>query len=283
MTEIVRNSIDKEIPFGIPSVTPSSVVVKRGSVELTVPVENNSVKIPYEITRYDGKFSIEWTYEVEGKEYTSIDTHEVYTPYFTKDELKAWDADFALLGDSSLDRLEVIIRSIIEAATGQNFGLEYGKVSFRGNGAQVIGLPKRLVKAERLGDASGELLEHWIRSDGDGWVLRVNTQVSWVDAMTTTNPIANPFAQRGKFNQDRNYTLEGVFGYTNIPADITLAARILAEDYGCDESLWRDRYVDNIRASDWRIEFHGKAFQGTGNVKVDQLLQKYTLSRMAIL
>lgn len=283
MGEIYRDSVNQAVTFDIANVNPSSAKVIRGAVELDAGLSNNGAVIPYEITRLDGKFDIEWTYYVDGGSYTRRDTHEVVTPVFKKAELVEWDSDFALLDDAAVNRLEKIIRTVIQETTGQKFYYEYGTLVLRGNGANTIPLPKRLIQAVGLNDYTGDLVDQIVQPSNDGWMIHTVRRDSWVDNFYSSNPINNPWKDVSKFSEIVEYTLTGYFGYQSLPADIALAAKILAEDYGCDESLWRDRYIDNIRAADWRFQFDKRAFTGTGNVKVDQILQKYTLNRMVIL
>jgi hypothetical protein len=194
-----------------------------------------------------------------------------------------WDPDFGVLTDAQVSRLEKNVRGIIEQVTGQRFNYEYDVLEFKGSGGAVVSLPKRLVSASGLYDPSGGLALTYVRAGNDGWTLTARRETTWIDSMSSTNPIRNPFKTWGKFNEGTMYRIAGYFGYESIPEDVALCARLLAEDYGCDESVWRDRYIANIRAADWRFEFGAGAFRGTGNVKVDQILQKYTLNRMAIL
>lgn len=283
MGEIYRDSVGKAVTFDIANVTPTSAVIKRGAVAIDALIEGSSALVPYEITRYDGKFDVEWTYYVDGASYTRSDTHEVVTPMFTKQELIDWDSDFNLLDDPAISRLEKIIRTVVHEITGQKFYFEYGTVTLQGTGANSIPLPKRLIRADALNDYTGDLLDQIVQATHDGWMIRTLAVSSWVDNFYVANPIQNPYKDQSKFSTDVTYTLTGLFGYQSVPGDIALASKILAEDYGCDESLWRDRYIDNIRAADWRFQFDKRAFVGTGNVKADQILQKYTLNRMVIL
>lgn len=283
MGEIYRDSVNKAVTLDITGATVMSAKFKRGTQEYTGTVSGSSALVPYTITRVGGDFQTVWTYSISGNQYTRTDNHVIVSPMFTKDQLVAWDADFSMLTDEQVVRLEKTIRAVIEYVTGQKFNYEYDTIAFRGNGSRLVGLPKRLVEADGIVDGSGGLIDAFVKSGNDGWTLNAEQGPTWVDAMTSTNPIRNPYKAYGIFKNDLTYTISGYFGYTSIPEDVILAAKILAEDYGCDESLWRDRYIDNIRAADWRFEFNGRAFSGTGNVKVDQILQKYTLGRMVVL
>ena len=239
--------------------------------------------IPQEIISLGGDFTVTWTYTVGGKEYFKKEDHRVVTPVFTKASLVAWDPEFSSLSDDKIFRLENIIRSVIEHITGQKFNYEYKTIGFQGSGGSKIGLPSRLVDASGIYDPNGGLLDVAVYPDNDGWTLAINNGPTWVDNLaSSTAPITNPWYLRGIFKNGQQYFITGYFGYHTVPEDISLAAKILAEDYGCDESLWRDRYLASIRAVDWRFDFRPEAFKKTGNVKVDQILEKYTLVGMAV-
>jgi hypothetical protein len=259
-----------------------SAVYVRNGIEIPVTAAGLQAPIPYKITAVGGDFDVHWTYTVEGHEFNRIDNHRVVTPMFTKPALLAWDQDFALLSDSKIVSLERIIRNVIESVTGQTFNYEYASITVPGSGGSVVSLPKRLVTAESLNDRTGELLDSTVYRKNDGWTLSVFSEPSWVERKFTA-PITAPWERYGSFRADTQYTISGYWGYASIPSDIAMAALLLAEDYGCDESLWRDRYVANMRSADWRFEFDARAYEGTGNVKVDRLLQKYTLNRMVVM
>jgi hypothetical protein len=283
MGEIYRDSTNKGVTLDIAGASAVAAKFVRAADEYDASLSGNLALVPYEITRLGGDFKVIWTYTVGTSQFTRTDTHSVVSPMFTKTQLVGWDSDFGLLDDQAVVRLESIIRTIIQNYTGQKFTYEYDSVVFKGSGGETVRLPKRLVEPVGLNDRTGDLLDSWVASVNDGWGLVTNSGSSWVDNFYSSNPIQNPWRKLGYFREDTTYVLTGYFGYESIPEDVLKAAMILAEDYGCDESLWRDRYIANIRAADWRFEFNSKTFLATGNVKADQILQKYRLERMVVL
>lgn len=282
MAEIYRDSVGLGVEFSVPESTIVEAWIERKGVFTDTDFTNEpvpTIQVPYSVTRYDGKFDVTVRYTVEGAEYTKKETHEIVTPLFKKEELIAYDSDFSKLSDSQIADLEVLIRTLFEVITGQKFGLEYGTVFFNGSGSSMIGLPKRAIEVKPY-ESSNSISSHgWTNITNDGWVLRAAPRSSWISKFDEDYSVSN----RAAFRADRNYSLTGLWGYHSPPEDIVLAAKILASDYGCEQSLWRDRWIKSMRAADWRVEFDSRAYQLTGNVKVDQILDKYTLVRMVVL
>lgn len=235
---------------------------------------------PY-FTRYCGKFEVSWTYVVPGSmggDHVDSQQHVVYEPLFTPDELKVFDEDFERknVSDAAINRLERIVRAVIERSTGQKFELSYGTVTARSyNGASLV-VPKRVVSLE---GSSGMINGVSCTVESDGWLImarKPHRNIHILDA----NPIYDVYTTTGF--KEEHYTLRGEWGYTSIPEQIKLAAMLLAQDYGCRESVWRDRYIEMMKNVDWSIQYHSGAFQGTGNIKVDQILQSYILNKMVV-
>ena len=284
MAEIYRDEVGLGVEFSVPSATILEAWIERKGVFTDTQFTNGnppSIQVPYSVTRYDGKFDVGVRYTIEGREYTKKDTHEIVTPLFKPAELIEYDSDFSKLPEQQLIDLEVLIRTLFEVITGQKFGLEYGTIYFTGSGSKMVGLPKRAVDVKPY-EKSNSISSHgWTNITNDGWVLQATPRSpSWIDKFEGDG---YNISNAGVFRSDRNYSLTGLWGYHSPPEDIVLAAKILASDYGCEQSLWRDRWIKSIRAADWRIEFDSRAYQLTGNVKVDQILDKYTLVRMVVL
>ncbi len=92
-----------------------------------------------------------------------------------------------------------------------------------------------------------------------------------------------PFRSEARFGEDIEYSVSGVWGWESVPVDVQKAAEVLFSDYVCNEATYRNRYVQDVSAQDWKIRFSGRTWDGTGNVIADQLLDKFRLSGMAII
>lgn len=236
-----------------------------------------SMEVPYEYVTYCGKFNVKWTYRVDGVAYVESQQPDVVQPLFTPEELQEFDADFESVDVLAIRRLERIVRAIIERHTGQSFELSYGVQIARSHNGSTLVLPKRAVALDGL---SGHIGGVYSTLESDGWIVRARTPFEYTTKMYS-NPI-NSESLRPAFREG-TYPLKGEWGYTSVPDQITLAAMLLAQDYGCRESAWRDKYVETIKNVDWGLSFNSQSFVGTGNVKVDQILQAYILNKMVVI
>lgn len=284
MAEIYRDSVDKGVEFGVKGATVLEAWIERRdtvtNTDFDTTGDTTVVRIPYVVTRYDGKFEVAVRYEIEDREYIKRETHEVVTPLFTPEELKEYDPDFNSLTDNAIKNLEVIIRSLFETFTGQKFGLEWDTVTFFGSGSSMVGLPKRAIDVSPYRHSNSLTDSYvWHNITNDGWVLHAMPRNSWLEPFEQGHTVSTA----PRFSRNRRYGLQGLWGYHSVPEDIVLAAMMLASDYGCDQNAWRDRWIKSIRTADWRIEFDSRAYTLTGNVKVDQILDRYIRVRMVVL
>lgn len=245
----------------------------------TLTYADGQLPVPYEFVHYCGKFRVQWRYVVAGKEYEDVVEHEVIQPLFTYEQLTSFDKDFESIGEAGVARLERIVRSVIERHTGQEFSLTKGTVNAISHNGESMALPKRMVSMRgNVGVLDG------VRAtiESDGWIIRAGVYANSLSTYTDhyANPIYDVY-ERPRFRKDR-YVISGVFGYYSVPEQINLAAMLLAQDYGCRESVWRDRYVESMKSADWSVMFNEGAFAGTGNAKVDHILQSYTLNKMVV-
>ena len=280
MSEIYRNSIGKGITLNIPGVTVTSAVIKRGDQTINGTVSDNAVAVPFSITSSDGPFTIDWSFVVEGQTQTIQETHEVVTPLFTKDDLAYDTHGLGKLTDDEVKRLESLIRKVIEAHTGQSFGLRKGYLYAYGKGGNVLKLSERIAeltdKGYRVSNDGFSIVSPV--SNGDGYNIKVPAEEEALYNSLHGYPTTNY-----SFKEGLRYKVSGSFGWSSVPQDIKEAALLLAEQFSCNESLWRDRYLRAISAADWRFDFQDAAFVGTGSVSADQLLAKYTVTRAVVI
>jgi hypothetical protein len=75
-----------------------------------------------------------------------------------------------------------------------------------------------------------------------------------------------------------DYTLILDVGHKAVPPDIEHATKLLIEDLKCGKLDYYNRYVTSYNTDQFRIQFDKSLFDGTGNMIVDKILDKYKKS-----
>jgi hypothetical protein len=281
MSEIYRDTVGKSIELGIAEAEEVAATFVKNGIETEASVIDTAATIPYSVVADGGEVVVDWTYTVEGKEYNRLDSFTVVTPLFTQEELVNYDTQFTALTSDQVVTLERFVRLIVESATGQSFGQERGKMTLYGNGTSILQSPKRIISLDGYFSGAG----YKVVSDGYGVeVYRGLLPSGAIVGNMAGGPIYDPYPYSGtSFRNNFRYEVSGFFGWRSVPEEVKQAALILAGEFACDESTWRDRYIKSIRAADWRFDFNSQAFSGTGSLSADQLLSKFVVSRMAVI
>ena len=79
------------------------------------------------------------------------------------------------------------------------------------------------------------------------------------------------------FGQGVDYIFLLETGYRVVPIDIQDATLMLINDIKCGKLDYYKRYVLNYSTDQYKIEIDKGALQGTGNILVDKILEKYVL------
>lgn len=76
----------------------------------------------------------------------------------------------------------------------------------------------------------------------------------------------------------------GVWGYSSVPSAVRSAAIELVKSELCDDKVYRDKYIDNIRNENIRIQFRDEAYSGdtTGNAFADDILAPYRVFNIGV-
>ena len=274
----------------------------RRIYEFTTVARTNrgyEVTLPWTLVRQDRDFHIEWGFDyVEGGVTQRINEKtfvEVVTPLLPLVEVARIAGYDTTTTQGNLDTLDLErrIRYGVQTYTGQNFGKFAGLMQVSGNGSNKLNLPAPLLNFTGVAFDGVLRINHGMTLINNGWALSSGN--IYIDNIKQAPPewMLDQFSANGKiyapmlyghsrFVDGTEYRIEGVWGYDDVPGDVRQAARLLAQDYSCDESLWRERYIDSVRAGDWRFEFNAQAFTGTGNVQVDQILAGYRRATMVV-
>lgn len=253
-----------------------------------------SFQLPFSLVQSDHEFEVRWVfnYQENGQTYEYDNTTSVcvVTPILPITEIqKIVGDDFT---DEQLSDIEKAVRYIIQAHTGQFFGKYVGKKSITGNGEATLRMPMRLISMTSMNNST-----YWkdiLSVRGNGWFitnkamgipnvksdyhgLHYEPVTGW--SGTFDGVINPPGAISNRFLNDVEYVIDGVWGYSRVPAAVEEAAKLLVNDYACGDSIYRDRFITSVTAADWRLEFNSGAYRYTGNVRADQLLADYVLRR----
>lgn len=297
MSEVYVNSpeADRTVYISIP-VTPITgslnVYLKGDDGKLlhtfqTVTYDNElySVVVPYAYTESERLMTVEWNFDYTEDEilYSAIRDVQfnVVQPILTVSEIKAILTDAT---DEEAKDVEKMVRHIIYAHTGQSFGLFQGTKAVQGNGKYTLELPARLLEIENV---NGLTVSNDLYSiSGSGWYLTIpymgipGVKADYYGLHWINGHVENPngVTMTG-FNRSVQYIIDGKWGWYAVPEAVKEAAKLLVNDYACQDSIYRDRYLEMVAATDWRLQFHSGAFQQTGNIRADQLLSNYVLKR----
>jgi hypothetical protein len=256
--------------------TYSVTVVGSGNTPRTGTAVHESTGVYYVLTELDEsllecQISVTWQYTVSGETSGKTDYINVVTPYVNFYEMKAKFPDET---NAEVENAELFARYMINNYTGQSFGKRSDIIKMHGNDKEVLVLPQRIISLTEI------KLE-----DEVVWTPSVNDFGRNVE-ITDTNyglraykfdevPVWSDGPSSTVWNKYKWYSLSGVYGWEQVPDEVNFVAQLLVEDYFCKETAWKKRFVEQINASDWRIVFNQKQFQGTGNFFADQILSDF--------
>lgn len=269
-----------------------------------------AVTIPYQTE--EATITVNWTFVIPGASggtFYRTDTFEVITPILNSREIKNVWPNFT---DQEVKDAEVVARYIIQAHTGQSFGKRTRSRVVRGNGDYALPLPERLMTLTGLETIYSILEPTAAIVIADGWYIKKRWSTTtpktvtddlyfggeggdvgpWSpDTVLQGDTYIGTLVSRGApisigtkasyWKDDYPFTITGTWGWPEVPIAVKEAAKLLVNDYGCADSLYRDRYLESVKSADWRLQFNKRAYESTGNVRADQLLDQFVIRHLS--
>lgn len=277
--EIYRNS-EPTVKVDVPlqTATYSVSIINDDGTLTPVPSANNlspaaatqqiTLVIPFEYTEVDGVIRLEITMmRQDGGNAVFNEFIDVVTPLFTWHDL---DGSYKREETPELERL---VRHVIEAYTGQYFGKRKDRRTINSS-QSVINFNVPLIEFTGV---SGRYMTHTTTLTppkipyeilNEGHTLAIDLEN--YDVKTDSLWILNTRRQGC-------YVMEGTFGYDRVPQDVKQAALLIAGMWGCNQAVWRDRFISTMRSADWSVAYHDAGFgHTTGSHGADMLLSKYS-------
>ena len=301
MQEIYRNSAERTVTLEVPLVAVSGTmdvqVCSDGEVLYDVPTVNVGVNsysfdLPFFLVQYDRDLEVNWKFDyIENSttyHFEDMTPIKVVTPLLSVAEVQSINPS---LDEEAATIVESQIRHIIENLTGVSFGYYVGSKSVYGNGRDAIRLPMRLIEISSI--ESNEAVYNIAAYNiiNDGYYLRQYSRSlltikemppEW--SLDAGPVISSPYTSyyRG-FRPGAAYIITGRWGFTSVPPEIKLAARLLVSDYACPEVAYRDKMLKQIKSGDWSMSLSSVSWETTGNVRADQLIAGYVLFDWALI
>lgn len=251
-----------------------------------------------EITDIPRNLRIKWTFFLDQNQLNERSgTKEIFIniPYVTLGKLREIK-ELNEYSDQEIMSMERMVSRIIDSYCGQSFSFEINKTkTIPGASSEYLILPGRLWHLEDI-----KVLDDYVKiiRDGQGNVVEIDQSGrSIIDYVTVD--IDNPWRIRNRksynfvpldetrssdfFRNGNIYAITGNWGYPFVPARVSQAASILIKTYFYDDSAYRDRYVSEIMAGNWRMKFSATGDSTTGSANADIILSAFRDINVAVL
>jgi hypothetical protein len=270
-----------------------------------------SIEIAGDLTKYDDSYYLVVYQETVDQDSIVVeDNLEIRRPYVNP----------AMLGTTASEvaeyaKYERIARAIIDSVTG-GFYYKVEWLDQTGQGTDYLPIWERVYKILKayensllVYDASlaSPVLGEWVyeltkdktaimkntetpgmignRSEQKSLTINTASSDSFNVYDTDYSENAYTFSTGAAFPEGWDYLFLLESGYKVIPHDIYEAALMLIDDIKCGKIDYYKRYVTSYNTEQFRIQFDKTVLDGTGNMLVDKILDKYkkSITRIGIL
>jgi len=243
------------------------VATSSASKKVTIPLSS----------KYDTQYKI----TVDGED-TYVD---VVRPYVDPNTKGTTASDI-----ESYRKNEELARAIIDSICDVEFYYKKKVIQTTGQGLDYLPIwvdAKKVLKVYEnnvllydADDLEDSISEFEITPDGSAITMTFSDAINRDESARILLP-ASPtditeldYSARG-FPKTWDYTVVLEVGYNKVPSDIIRAAELLVHDIDCGKLDYYKRYIGSYNTDQFRIQFDKAVFDGTGNLLVDKILDKY--------
>jgi hypothetical protein len=248
------------------------------SVEATTTAASKlTISVPL---KYDADYKVQ-VYDAQGT-VTSADLvfedfYEVRRPYVDPNTKGTTATEIASYATD-----EQLARAIIDSIVDGGFYYTKKSVLAVGNGSDFIPLWDNVRKIVSVYENNVLLTDKTfeLTKDGSAMTQTYVGELNRSESAPVLLPASNSdyteliYGYTG-FPREYDYRIVAEVGYLNIPSDIKRATELLVEDISCGRLDYYKRYIGSYNTDQFRIQFDKAVFQGTGNILVDKILEKY--------
>lgn len=240
---------------------------------------------------------VQWDYTVGGKDVSSEDFYEVFTPYATVAKIMDYynfgtrPQDLDYRSHEELVYAERVARYQIESYANQTFGRAWGDQEIFGYDSDAIELTQRMVNIYKVYENGILVIDYTTDPiyNTFGYDVELSTTNKAVRIVKNAQDVIyegqyDPTVlYYGRFRNHTRYKFYGEIGWTYVPQDIQYCAIKLVGNILSRDAQWRERYLKKIDLSEISFELADGAFNGTGDVIVDSILDQYRNTGVVII
>jgi hypothetical protein len=264
-------------------------LVDHSVVEEEVTSDANGIVeyiLPLEKVQFDRKFLIRF-YDTNHVHVLYEDNLDVIRPYTDPSKLGTTASEIA-----EYKMFELIARSLIDTYVNDGFYNRKEIVQTIGNGTDYFSLwhdANRVLQAYEnntlvydVENPDNNVYNYIITLDNSAIQRVVNEQLNRAesappDYIPAYGDLGNVGTNKTvDFPKGYDYTFILDTGFKTIPTDVEYATKVLIEDLKCGKLDYYKRYVTGYNTDQFRIQFDKSVLDGTGNMLVDKILDKYT-------
>lgn len=262
--------------------------------ETTITSDANGVVIytlPVVKVQFDRQFLIRF-YDTEHEHIIFESNLDIVRPYTNPNDLGTTATEVR-----EYKKWELIARSLIDTYTGNGFYNHKSILQVQGNGLdympvwrdanRVLKVYENNVLIYDIDTPDTNAFNYKVTLDNSAIVKVFSGNTNIISTTSPQLPIS-----RGDYVYDARYygtfTLGNDYlfvldeGFRAIPPDIQYATEMLIDDLKCGKLDYYKRYVTSYDTDQYRIQFDKAQLNGTGNIIVDKILDKYIKSILKV-
>jgi hypothetical protein len=280
--------------------TETIVSTSASKLEYTLPNLFNSYDESYFLAIYE---------DVEGfpGDIVVEDNLDIMRPYVNPTTLAKTNGSGTATEIFQYAQWENLARAIIDSIVPDGFYYERSWYETNGNGTDYMPVWDRTYKILQayennklvwdsnedpasLGEWSylltkdkTSIIKEWNQQEADSYIRQIGTPkgvpLGESDSLnlydTEDGPVTMAIAPGVTFPLSFNYLFSLEIGYKVVPYEIQDAAIMLIDDIKCGRMEYYKRYILDYSTDQYKIKIDKSALEGTGNIVVDKILQKY--------
>jgi hypothetical protein len=267
----------------------TNTIISSGSAVNEPPLGIYTYQLTPSITALNKIIRADWTYSIDSSSVVQSSFYEIVTPYTSISDIIDYYGYGTKPSDTNyrpyvqIAQAERLARTVINGYTGQKFGKRTGSQEVFGNGSDacfltepMLALTKMYENDRLVYDTTGSVAYNTfgfpLEITSTGKTVRI-VNVDW--DVRYDNNIDPSVLYYGRFRNNSRYRFEGTIGWNYVPPDVKLSATLLAGDYLSNDATWRIKYLNDVSMSEVSFKLHNGAFNGTGNLLVDNMLDSY--------